>query len=48
MRAAAGNSAQDAWNGLNAKGLGAVTGVYLLVVRQPGGRKDVLRAALVD
>jgi hypothetical protein len=45
--AAAGLPQQDAWDGHNDNGQLAVTGVYLVVVTQPSGRKDTLRVAVL-
>jgi hypothetical protein len=44
---AVGDPARDTWDGMNGNGRGAVLGVYLVVIRQPGGRTDVLRVAVL-
>jgi len=44
---ARGVPALDAWGGVNVNGHVVTTGLYLVVISQPSGRKDILRVAVV-
>jgi hypothetical protein len=45
---AMGSPALDTWDAINMNGRRVVTGIYLVFISQPSGRKDLLRVAVVD